>query len=191
MHVPTFGDAPQPLRCMSQRLETHHSYYDACPSVWRGTAAATMHVQTFGDAPQPLRLMSKRLDRHLSHYGACLNDWMPGVEITPQIKTFRAIAKRNFRFGDSKVFFPLTPTLSAREREHSGRSSKRARRLGSSQAGHEFSLSLRERAGVRGNGSSWHPTPIDSEMTFGNQSNGVQPSSAMAFPAIHPVVHAD
>jgi mRNA-degrading endonuclease YafQ of YafQ-DinJ toxin-antitoxin module len=102
----------------------------------------------------------------------------------------RAVAKSNFRFGDSKVFFPLTPTLSPGEREHSGRSSKRARRLGSSQAGHQFSLSLRERAGVRGNGSPWHPTPIDSEMTFGNQSNCWACSAGYDFRIIFEVVRA-
>src|SRR6266849_8223617 len=47
--------------------------------------------------------------------------------------------------------FPLTPALSLREREHRRSAFDNPSRLGLSQRGPWFSLSLRERGGVRGN----------------------------------------
>src|SRR6266571_4229852 len=55
-------------------------------------------------------------------------------------------------------FFPLTLTLSLGEREQRALRHGRTRGLDCSPGREEFTLSPRERAGVRGNGAKYHPS---------------------------------
>jgi hypothetical protein len=59
--------------------------------------------------------------------------------------------------GSTNTAFPLTPALSLREREQSVLRLERFGALDPSISGNRFSLSLRERLGVRGNAASKHP----------------------------------
>ena len=54
--------------------------------------------------------------------------------------------------------YPLTPSLSPGEREHVTRSFDKTGRLDLRRGWRRFSLSLRERAGVRGNAISTNPS---------------------------------